>query len=122
MQDPDNYDEETEASANNPDQKTELNCGIVMSKCWGELMGIFLYLIMVCILITGLISQLNDGKPMTCLLEFGIAVFIDCIKQIPCQFIIWWVVIRRFGKLEQLNFEHWDDEVILAGGAELSLF
>lgn len=59
---------------------------------------------------------------MTCFLEFGIAVLIDCIKQIPCQFLIWWVVIRRFGKLEQLNFEHWDDEVILAGGAELSLF
>jgi hypothetical protein len=31
-------------------------------------------------------------------------------------------VIRRFGKLEQLNFEVWDDDVILAGGAELSLF
>lgn len=93
-----------------------------MSKCWGELMGIFLYLIMTMILVTGLISQLNDGKPMTCFLEFGIAVFIDCLKQIPCQFIIWWVVIRRFGKLEQLNFEHWDDEVILAGGTELSLF
>lgn len=31
-------------------------------------------------------------------------------------------MIRRFGKLEQLNFEVWDDDVILAGGAELSLF
>jgi cytochrome b561 len=51
-----------------------------MSKCWGELMGIFLYLIMTAILLTGLISQLNDGKPMTCLIEFGIAIFIDCLK------------------------------------------
>jgi hypothetical protein len=32
------------------------------------------------------------------------------------------VVIRRLGKLEQQNFEEWDDDVILAGGAELSLF
>ena len=56
MQDPDNHEEEMETNANNPDQKTELNCDIVMSKCSGEMMGILLYLVMVCILITGVIS------------------------------------------------------------------
>ena len=77
MQDPDNYDEVAETSANNPDQKSELNCGIVMAKCWGELMGILLYLVMISTLVTGLISQLGDGKPMTCFIEFGIALVID---------------------------------------------
>jgi cytochrome b561 len=48
-----------------------------MAKCWGELMGILLYLMMIAILVTGIISQLDDGKPMTCLLEFGIALVID---------------------------------------------
>ena len=56
MQDPDNFDDEGETSANNPDQKTELNCGIVISKCWGELMGILLYVLMLAILITGFIG------------------------------------------------------------------
>jgi hypothetical protein len=93
-----------------------------MAKCWGELMGILTYLTMIAILTTGLISQLQEGKPLTCLIEFGIAIVIDQVKQIPCQAIIYWVVIRRFGKLEQQNFEVWDDDVILAGGTELSLF
>jgi hypothetical protein len=80
MQDPDNYDEEVESSANNPDQKSELNCGIVIAKCWGELMGIFLYLIILGILVTGIIAQIDDGKPQTCFIEFGIAILIDQFK------------------------------------------
>jgi hypothetical protein len=80
MQDPENYDEEVENSANNPDQKSELNCGIVIAKCWGELMGILLYMLMSAILVTGIIAQVDDGKPMTCIIEFGIAILIDQAK------------------------------------------
>jgi hypothetical protein len=80
MQDPENYDEEVETSANNPDQKSELNCGIVIAKCWGELMGILLYMLMIAILVIGIIAQIDDGKPKTCIIEFGIAILIDQAK------------------------------------------
>lgn len=42
----------------------------------------------------------------------------------PCQLLIYWVVIRRFGTLPiSIEFQQkWDDDVIFAGGIELSLF
>jgi hypothetical protein len=41
---------------------------------------------------------------------------------VPIQFIIWWIVIRRCGKLEIVEFTEWDDDQILFGGTDLSLF
>lgn len=40
----------------------------------------------------------------------------------PGQIIIYYAVIRRFGKLENADFVEWSDEKILEGGQTLSLF
>jgi len=48
---------------------------------------------------------------------------IDALKSIPCQFVIYWVVVRRLGYLPvtpEFNSK-WNDENILHGGVELSL-
>lgn len=62
------------------------------------------------------------GKPLTGLVEFAIAIVIDQIKSVPVQLLVWWVVIRRCGKFEVIDFTVWDDEMILHGGVEPSLF
>jgi len=81
MQDPENYDEEQEA--NNPDQKFEPSCSTVMAKCWGELVAIIVYLLMLGFFIISLIHHMNGGKPLSSLIEFGIALVIDQLKHIP---------------------------------------
>lgn len=122
MQDPENFDEDIEQSASNPDQKTEPNCGVVIQKCWSELLSIMLYVVMLVTLTTGLIHHIKGGKIYTSLINFGIALFIDQVKSLPVQFVIYWIVIRRCNKFDTPNFEVWDDDVILQGGVELSLF
>ena len=77
---------------------------------------------MVALLIVGTLHQVKDGKPLTGLLEFALAVIIDQIKSIPIQYIIWWIVIRRCGKLDIIDFVEWKDEEILILGADPSLF
>ena len=109
MQDPELYDMDIE-SKNNPEQKVEPKCQIVLAKCLSELLAIALYLLMVIILIVSLLQQLRDGKPLTGIVEFFIAVAIDQAKSIPVQFVVWWVVIKRCGKFETLNFTDWEDE------------
>jgi hypothetical protein len=101
--------------------KKEPNCNIVMAKCWGEMLGIFMYVFFSFILLTGCMSTFEDGKPLTVLIELSIAILIDQIKSIPIQFIIWVVVIRRCFKFDVQNFEEWDDEKILENGSEPSL-
>jgi hypothetical protein len=120
MQDPELNEQEVD-SQNNPDQKQEPRCDIVMKKCCGELISIGLYVLMTLLLIIGLIHQINDGKPLTGLLEFVIALIIDQVKSVPIQWFIWWTVIRRCGKFDIVDFEEWDDNVILQGGQEPSL-
>jgi len=58
------------------------------------------------------------------LIEFAICVFFDQIKSVPCQAIVYWVIVRRFGTLPvSMEFVNkWDDDIIFAGGVELSLF
>lgn len=56
------------------------------------------------------------------MVEFFIAWSIDQAKNIPIQFVIYWVVIRRFGNYENVNFTEWDDEKVADGGTEMSLF
>ena len=58
------------------------------------------------------VQHTATGKPLTCLVEFSIALVFDQIKSIPIQFIIWWVVIRRCGKFDPGEYEEWDDETI----------
>lgn len=116
----DNKEEENDA--NNPDQKFEPSCSVVMSKCSGELLAILLYCAMLFMMMVGLIHHLSNGKPLTALIEFGVALLIDQVKSLPLQFIIWWVVIRRCGKFEPDDFKEWDDEKMLEGGVDMSLF
>lgn len=77
MQDPENFDEDTEQQANNPDQKTEPSCSVVIQKCWSELLSIMLYVVMLVTLTTGLIHHVKVGKIYTSLINFGIALCID---------------------------------------------
>jgi len=119
--DPESNDDE-EGSGSNPDKKIEPNCTIVIAKCWGELVAILLYVTMTALLVIGLLRQIEEGKPMTGVVEFCFAFLIDQFKSIPLQLIIWWTVIRRCGKFDVVeDFTEWDDEQIFLGGAELSL-
>ena len=47
---------------------------------------------------------------MTILLELLIAYGIDQVKSLPCQFIIYWIVIRRCGKQDNVDFREWQDD------------
>jgi hypothetical protein len=76
MQDPDLFDEEMDGS-NNPDTKHEPSCSIVMAKCCGELLSIMLYVLMTLLLIIGILEQTKFGKPISCFVQFGIALCID---------------------------------------------
>ena len=71
-----------------------------MAKCWGEMLGIFMYVFFSFFLLAGSLWMVENGKPMTILIEFFVVVAIDQIKSIPVQFIIWVVVIRRCFKFE----------------------
>ena len=107
---------------NNPDQKEEPKCDVVLRKCFGELFAICLYVLVLCFLIVGLQQQISYGKPLTGLVEFAIAIGIDQVKSIPIQLVIWWTVIRRCGKFDVIDFTEWNDEEIANGGVEPSLY
>lgn len=75
-EDPDYLEDELDGQ-HNPDQKKEPKCNDVLAKCWGEMVGILMYLIFTMVLITGMISTFEDGKPLTILIEISIAIAID---------------------------------------------
>jgi len=54
--------------------------------------------------------------------EFGVAMILDQLKSIPCQLAVYYVIIRRCGKLPNVNFKEWKDSKIYEGGEELSLW
>jgi len=57
------------------------------------------------------------------MVEFALAILFDQAKCIITQGIIYWVIIRRLGSLPispEFN-NKWDDDIIYAGGVELSL-
>lgn len=121
---PDNNMEEETGDQQSSDNKKEPDCGVVLSKCWGELLYIFLYCAVAFIFVIAIVYQIQLGKIQSCLVEFAIAMAIDQVKSIPIQLTIYWVVIRRCGTLPiSLEFNSkWDDDIIFAGGIELSLF
>lgn len=106
------------------DNKKELECDRVMNKCYGELLFISIYVGIILLLVVAVVYQIKFGKIKQCLIEFAICLAIDQGKTIPCQALIYWVVIRRFGTLAVTpDFQDkWDDETINAGGQELGLF
>ena len=116
-------DIEDKEDHNNPDKPKELDCNIVLNKCWGELAFILLYICVFAYCIMGMIFQGVKGKPNSLAFEWFLVLIIDQVKFVPVQFIIYWVVIRRLGMLpisEGFNGK-WDDQYIHDGGEELSL-
>jgi hypothetical protein len=54
------------------------------------------------------------GKPKTFMVEWAACLIFDQIKSIPAQVLIYWVVIRRCGKMP-ITAEFggkWDDDTI----------
>ena len=93
-----------------------------MAKCLSELLAIFLYVGMIMMLAVGLRQQISMGKPMTAFFELAMCILVDQVKSLPAQFVLWWVVIRRLGKLEPADFTEWDDQEIWEGGVQMSLY
>ena len=94
-----------------------------MNKCWGELAFIILYLVLLVGCIAGIIYQASMGKPKSMALEWTIVLVLDQFKSFPCQYLIYWVVIRRLGQQPiSEGFDGvWDDQYIYDNGAEMSL-
>ena len=85
---------------------------------------IFMYIFILLILAPAIVYQIKYGKIWSVLLELSIALAIDQVKAVPCQLIIYWIVIRRlgiFGITDGFNGK-WDDQFIIDGGSDLSLF
>ena len=59
---------------------------------------------------------------MTAFFELAMCILVDQVKSLPAQFVLWWVVIRRLGKLEPADFTEWDDQEIWEGGVQMSLY
>lgn len=107
----------------NSEKPKELDCTVVMNKCWGELAFIILYLLMLGYCCMGIIFQSSMGKPKSMAMEWMIVLLLDQAKNVPSQYLIYWVVIRRFGRLPiSESFEGvWDDQYIHDNGSEMSL-
>ena len=102
-----------------------MECSTVMQKCGAEIVFILMYVIAIGYFIIGVIYQVQYGKIYSILVEVAIALVADQLKSVITQFIIYWIVIRRFGRLSiTSDFKNgkWDDEAIFNGGVELSLF
>ena len=85
---------------------------------------IFMYVFMVSGCVIAIVYQFQYGKIRSVLLEFGLALLLDQLKWLFCQIAIYWIVIRRLGFFtvtEGFNGK-WDDQFIIDGGSELSLF
>lgn len=73
---PDVIDEDN-AEQQTTENKKELDCNRVMSKCWGELAFICLYVLVLFILFVTWFYQIQYGKPLSALVEFGLCIAID---------------------------------------------
>lgn len=108
MQDPEAFDD-NEAD---PDKRPEPSCSTVMAKCWTEMLYICLYIVITFLTLYLIMKSIDNGKPMTVFIEFGIALVVDQIKSVPLQFIIWFIVVRRCGTFDIKDFVEWDDDEI----------
>ena len=77
LQSPDNGFEEEGNDQQNQDSKKEPDCSIVMAKCIGELIFIFLYVVMCVLLVITLSYQINLGKFYSVLLECALCLAFD---------------------------------------------
>lgn len=104
-----------EEKMNDNDERKEPDCGIVCKKCITELFAICIYVSMLMLFLVGLMEQIYFGQILHVFVEFLFAMLFDQVKFVPTQFIIWWAVVRRLGKLKP-NFKEWDDIEIAMGG------
>jgi hypothetical protein len=77
LQYPDRFSENGDSTDDNPDQKKELDCSKVMSKCFAEIAFIGSYLFVILALVIGLTYSINYGRPYTIMVEFFIAWALD---------------------------------------------
>lgn len=61
----------------NPDKPKELDCNIVLNKCYGDLAFIFLYIMVLAYCIMGIIFQSSMGKPNSLLFEWVMVLCFD---------------------------------------------
>ena len=90
----------------------EPSCGKVTKKCTGEMVIATCFLASVLTSILCLIAAYKYGRPDTIWLEWGSALLIDQVKSLLVQPLIWWVVLRRCGKLPG-DFDVWRDEQVV---------
>lgn len=105
----------------NPDQRKELDCNKVMSKCLAEMAFIGSYLFVILSFVIGVTYSVSYGRPKTIMIEFFVAWALDQAKSFPVQIIIYWSVIRRFGFYENVDLITWDDKKIAERGPDISL-
>ena len=78
-----NYSYNDENIENLENEVNSPSCNIVCSKCLGELLGIFLYIVVCALTVITSITTLGAGKPYTCAYELLIVFVIDQVKSIP---------------------------------------
>lgn len=74
---PDRFNEDGDNQDDNPDQKKELDCGKVMSKCCAEMAFIGSYIFVLCAIVIGLSYSIQFGNPLNILVQFFICWALD---------------------------------------------
>ena len=77
LQFPENNMDEEGGDQQSSESKKEPDCSVVLSKCWGELLFISLYIIVISVLLMTLMYQIQLGKIESCLVEFAICIAFD---------------------------------------------
>jgi len=65
------------------EEKDHVNCNIVLSKCFGEMVGIVLYTLVLFFFCVTSVDTYTYGKPWTVVIEFIVCVFLNEIKSVP---------------------------------------
>ncbi|CAI2378850.1 unnamed protein product [Moneuplotes crassus] len=121
LKDSEKYKDDEINDQEGSDNQKDLECGKISLKWTAELIAAFSYIAAIVILVVFTIFIASYGDIRTVLIEFAIALPIEQAKCLIIQPVIWWVFIRRFGKLEVAEDFHWDDERMLEEGESMSL-
>jgi len=75
--------EDTDGGSNT-DKPKELDCQMVMNKCWGELAFVILYCLVIFVGCMGIAYQSSVGKPYSLAVEWALMLVFDQAKFVPC--------------------------------------
>lgn len=64
-------------TGSNPDKPKELDCQLVLNKCWGELAFVLLYCVAIFVCCMGVAYQATVGKPYSLLVEWALVLVFD---------------------------------------------